>query len=773
MSVILRGCVRCRGSADQILSRRCVYTGELFYRRSYLDPSYYTVYQRTRLNSIRQQNGKLSAVHHIPSLSIILENQHRHGQSTPPPLFLNSRTLTQVHYGNHSIFGSSPTFYRTLHISSRTSKEGLESESKVEQTVKNLKLKPKVPESTVTLPKKSLWQRFVDEVKHYYHGFRLLGLDIKITIRLLWQIAQGRDSLTRRERRQLIRTVSDLFRLVPFLVFVIIPFMEVLLPVALKLFPGMLPSTFQDDSSKRKKLTKQLKMKLEMAKFLQETIEESAVQKKKGKSTKSAQEFASFMESIRTAGHQATNDEIIRFSKLFEDELTLDSLSRAQLVALCKILLMQPYGTNNFLRFQLRMKLRSLHADDRMIENEGVDNLTVAELQAACQARGMRALGVPIERLKFQLQQWMDLHLNEQIPTSLLLLSRTLYLPETLTAQEQLKETISTLPESMTEEAKIKIAEVEGETVDHATKLKVIKMEEEAIAKEKAEKKKQLQEEKAKKKKQEELAAAITVVTPDDGEMLKELPLLYRPDKEELVDKAPVITDKAEEELKEEVTKEDIKILSEAVCSLQAEKQIVSKEKEELEELKEEVEEYKEDVKDLKAVAKIEGKDLTESKASKRLGKKVNRMIASMNNIIGELEKEKSSLQKEFKLHKEKMESSEGTLKEEAQERVDNHKEGIVSIEELVEAINKLMVVPDEAKLRRIADVLDEDHDGIIRLEDVVKTIELIAKEEIDLNTKQIGEIMDLISKEENIENLEKDIEKREQDIEDRAGKKQ
>ena len=41
-----------------------------------------------------------------------------------------------------------------------------------------------------------------------------------------------------------MRTVSDLFRLVPFSVFIVVPFMELLLPLALKLFPGMLPSTF-------------------------------------------------------------------------------------------------------------------------------------------------------------------------------------------------------------------------------------------------------------------------------------------------------------------------------------------------------------------------------------------------------------------------------------------------------------------------------------------------------------------------------------------------
>lgn len=49
---------------------------------------------------------------------------------------------------------------------------------------------------------------------------------------------------------QLLRTSADLFRLVPFLVFIIVPFMEFLLPVFLKLFPEMLPSTFETQSKK-------------------------------------------------------------------------------------------------------------------------------------------------------------------------------------------------------------------------------------------------------------------------------------------------------------------------------------------------------------------------------------------------------------------------------------------------------------------------------------------------------------------------------------------
>lgn len=83
-----------------------------------------------------------------------------------------------------------------------------------------------------------------------------------------------------------------------------------------------------------------------------------------------------------------------------------------------------------------------------MIQKEGIESLTVQELQQANRARGMRALGVDKERLIFQLEQWLDLHLNQHVPTSLLLLSRALYLPEHLSPVEQLQKTIQSLPKT-------------------------------------------------------------------------------------------------------------------------------------------------------------------------------------------------------------------------------------------------------------------------------------------------------------------------------------
>lgn len=123
------------------------------------------------------------------------------------------------------------------------------------------------PPSTAEPPKGPLlsrvWKKVKHEAAHYWHGSKLLVSEVRISARLQWKILHG-EQLTRRERRQvrhfnvfnvirlintllqLRRTTQDLLRLVPFAVFIIVPFMELLLPVALKLFPNMLPSTFED-----------------------------------------------------------------------------------------------------------------------------------------------------------------------------------------------------------------------------------------------------------------------------------------------------------------------------------------------------------------------------------------------------------------------------------------------------------------------------------------------------------------------------------------------
>ncbi|KAG1950747.1 mitochondrial proton/calcium exchanger protein isoform X4 [Pimephales promelas] len=635
----------------------------------------------------------------------------------------------------------------------------LHDDSKVERSLRTLKDRNKKLEEggpvyspTVDAEpvRRTIRQRVIDEVKHYYHGFRLLWIDTTISVRMLWRVLNGH-ILSRRERRQFLRTCADVFRLVPFLVFIIVPFMEFLLPVAVKLFPNMLPSTFETQSIKEERLKKELRVKLEMAKFLQDTIEEIALRNKAAKGNVT-EEFSTFFQKIRDSGERPSNEQIIRFSKLFEDELTLDNLTRPQLVALCKLLELQSIGTNNFLRFQLIMKLRAIRADDKLIADEGVDSLNVKELQSACRVRGMRALGVTEERLREQLKQWLELHLNQHIPTSLLLLSRAMFLPDTLSPADQLKTTLQNLPEIMAKEAQMKVAELDFSKVDNKTKLEATLQEEAAIRQENRERElERLADAAEKEGEMVELEAKRRV---DAEHSLSSVDVAIH--SETLRDTAPVL-----EGIKgEEITKEEIDMLNNACTKLKEQKNLLTKEKEELEDLKDDVQEYSEDLEEIKRELSKTGQEkVMESKASQHLSKRVNRMIGRVDKIITELEKDKVVLDGQ-------MDSGTtppiGLFFEKHSDLPSvflSYRENLISINELITVMKQIQSIP-EHKLLSIADALDENKDGKIDIDDVLKVVELIDKEDIDISTNQVAEIMVMLQKEEKLMEKEKAKEK-------------
>lgn len=273
----------------------------------------------------------------------------------------------------------------------------------------------------VFLKPKDTWKMIKETATHYWVGTKLLWNEIKLTRQILRKVLAGK-SMTRRERIQLVRTSTDLFRLVPFSIFVIVPFMEFLLPFALKLFPNMLPSTFQDSLKKEESLKQELQMRLAVANFMQEALEEMA----RKKSSADAKEVIEFIERARL-GEPIPNESVLQIARLFKDELTLSNISRPQLVSMCQYMQLPPYGADSFLRFQLRNKLRMIKDDDKRILWEGISSLDDAELREACSDRGMRSMDVPHDLLKTQLKEWLDLT-KQQVPTSLLIMSRAFML---------------------------------------------------------------------------------------------------------------------------------------------------------------------------------------------------------------------------------------------------------------------------------------------------------------------------------------------------------
>ncbi|KAL2941398.1 Mitochondrial proton/calcium exchanger protein [Bienertia sinuspersici] len=339
---------------------------------------------------------------------------------------------------------------------------------------------------------------FISTMQHYWLGTKLLWADVRICSRLLLKLASGK-SLSRRERQQLTRTTADIFRLVPVAVFILVPFMEFLLPVFLKLFPNMLPSTFQDKMKEQEDLKRRLNARIEYAKFLQETVKEMAKEvqnSRSGEIKQTAEDLDEFMNNVRR-GEDVSNEEILGFAKLFNDELTLDNISRPRLVNMCKYMGIMPFGADAYLRFMLRQKLRKIKEDDRMIQAEGVESLSEAELRQACRDRGLLGL-LSVEEMRQQLRDWLDLSLNHSVPSSLLILSRAFNISGKIRPEEAVEAALSSLPDEVVDTVGATSLPSEDTVSERRRKLEFLEMQEELIKEEEG--KKKAEEEKAKLK---------------------------------------------------------------------------------------------------------------------------------------------------------------------------------------------------------------------------------------------------------------------------------
>lgn len=99
---------------------------------------------------------------------------------------------------------------RYVHVSSATCSEKLDRKAS-----DAAKTEVQSGASSGTQVAEPRWVRFKRVVKrealHYWHGSKLLWIDMKIASSLLSRMAAG-EQLTRRERRQLARTTADMFR---------------------------------------------------------------------------------------------------------------------------------------------------------------------------------------------------------------------------------------------------------------------------------------------------------------------------------------------------------------------------------------------------------------------------------------------------------------------------------------------------------------------------------------------------------------------------------
>lgn len=326
-------------------------------------------------------------------------------------------------------------------------------------------------------PKKSLWEKVKHEAAHYWAGTKLLGYEVKVSTKLLFKMASGY-GLSRRESNQLQRTIVDVARLIPFSMFLIVPFAELLLPVALKIFPNLLPSTYESSSDVKKKRARLSKARTNASEFIKRTMEESGLKLSKKISEKEKEAFVSFFDTI-SMGKTPDKDHLIKVARMFKNDQVLDNLSRHQLVAMTRYMSLRPFGTDSILRYQIRHRLLTIIKDDKAIDYEGVESLTVPELMLACSQRGIKTQDVSPGRLREDLETWLDLRLRQKIPSTLLILSSAYTYGEheqgIQTYYDALLAVLSSIPDEVYNVAKLELSD------DSKLKLNILKEQDEMI----------------------------------------------------------------------------------------------------------------------------------------------------------------------------------------------------------------------------------------------------------------------------------------------------
>jgi hypothetical protein len=498
--------------------------------------------------------------------------------------------------------------------------------------------------------------------------------------------------------------------------------------------------------------------------------------------TKQEQSAASMLEFLDRArsGEMLPPDVIIQYANFFQDDLTLDNMPRMQLINMCKYMNIPPYGSDAFLRFQLRHRIKSLREDDQRILWEGIDSLTKMELREACQERGMRSTGLSKETYKRSLQQWLDLSVNKNVPISLLIMSRTFFLQEEFSAPSTtsdadtksvtgLADAISGLDKEVLNEVILQVATSEEKKSDpevRKIKLEILEQQNEKIRQEQAEreaaaKKKEAaaaEEQKAEEAKAKEETSKEGVET---SEQLAQAQVEAEPEPTKTVETKDSSSVRAEEE-KEKTTEED-KTLStaemEAIAVL-LNADPVSKEREELGRIKAAMKEHGE-MEKLEAVKHLEELVDGEQAPGQTVedSQKVKLTTASLENALEISDETAAKVVKEAQTIAEKEASKsttfstssemsqassseaemESTTHDISQDNEDEEEEEdpiVARLKKRVESmVDKIEVQLSDVQVK-IGDklhMLDKDMDGILTTEEIASVLQQVLKRKISM----------------------------------------
>lgn len=147
------------------------------------------------------------------------------------------------------------------------------------------------------------------------------------------------------------------------------------------------------------------------------------------------------------------------------------------------------------LRYTIRHRMRQIKRDDKAISYEGVESLSVPELQVACASRGLRTHSMSPGRLRDDLGMWLELRLKYGVPSTLLVLSNAFMYAQGKDVEfdsqiDALQAVLSSIPEELFHEIELEVHTAEG-AATNKQRLEVLREQQELIDEENEQSEKQ------------------------------------------------------------------------------------------------------------------------------------------------------------------------------------------------------------------------------------------------------------------------------------------
>eukprot|EP00923_Selenidium_pygospionis_P055434 GHVN01096595.1.p1 GENE.GHVN01096595.1~~GHVN01096595.1.p1 ORF type:complete len:609 (+),score=61.89 GHVN01096595.1:1115-2941(+) len=267
------------------------------------------------------------------------------------------------------------------------------------------------------------WDNTKRMFKAFATGCKKFSVNAKISWSLLRRKMRG-ERLSLREHKLLVRTTLDLMKLIPFSILFLIPLGELAIPVLLRCYPNMIPSTFSFKEKDASYKNRKAEARKELAGFFHEVVDERTKQSLErnlrdlNAKTQMLREFQNIVLLLSTF---PSLEVTLGFAQLFKDEFKLETMPLDGLKVIARCLGLSPGYLHAQVVIQLRRHIARILREDKMIKREGVESLHREELVEACKARMMKSHGISDDQMRDQMQQWLELSAHAQIPPLLLL----------------------------------------------------------------------------------------------------------------------------------------------------------------------------------------------------------------------------------------------------------------------------------------------------------------------------------------------------------------